>query len=166
MRGLLLLLSHSSRVRLCATPQTAAHQALPSLGFSRQKHWSGVPLPSPKWEDSGLNKDGSSGGGKYSHILDTLWRQSWDGFIEKWWITLGFSIWRAERTSPGCFNTLHRSLCWADWFCFLSCGTCCQQIALNPEASLETDFTKIRKTRKSGAELSNMMATSHIRLLK
>ena len=33
---LLLLLSRFSRVRLCATPETAAHQALPSLGFSRQ----------------------------------------------------------------------------------------------------------------------------------
>ena len=33
-----------SRVRLCATPQMAAHQAPPSLGFSRQKHWSGVPF--------------------------------------------------------------------------------------------------------------------------
>ena len=44
---LLLLLSHFSRVRLCATPQTAAHQAPRSLGFSRQEHWSGLPLPSP-----------------------------------------------------------------------------------------------------------------------
>ena len=35
---LLLLLSHFSRVRHCATPQTAAHQAPPSLGFSRQEH--------------------------------------------------------------------------------------------------------------------------------
>ena len=35
---LLLLLSHSSRVRLCATPETAAHQASPSLGVSRQEH--------------------------------------------------------------------------------------------------------------------------------
>ena len=34
----LLLLSHFSHVRLCATPQTAAHQAPPSLGFSRQEH--------------------------------------------------------------------------------------------------------------------------------
>ena len=40
---LLLLLSRSSRVRLCATPYTAAHQALPSLGFSRQEHWSDKP---------------------------------------------------------------------------------------------------------------------------
>ena len=43
---LLLLLSRFSRVRLCATPQTAADQAPPSLGFSRQEHWSGLPLPS------------------------------------------------------------------------------------------------------------------------
>ena len=36
-----------SRVRLSATPWTAAHQAPPSMGFSRQEYWSGVPLPSP-----------------------------------------------------------------------------------------------------------------------
>ena len=36
-----------SRVRLLATPRTAAHQASPSMGFSRQEYWSGVPLPSP-----------------------------------------------------------------------------------------------------------------------
>ena len=36
-----------SRVRLFATPQTAAHQAPLSMGFSRQEYWSGVPLPSP-----------------------------------------------------------------------------------------------------------------------
>ena len=44
---LLLLLSRFSRVRLCVIPQTAAHQAPLSLGFSRQKHWSGLPFPSP-----------------------------------------------------------------------------------------------------------------------
>ena len=37
-----------SRVRLLATPWTAAHQAPPSMGFSRQEYWSGVPLPSPR----------------------------------------------------------------------------------------------------------------------
>ena len=47
---LLLILSRSSRVRLCETPETAAHQAPPSLGFSRQEHWSGLPFPSPKHE--------------------------------------------------------------------------------------------------------------------
>ena len=35
-----------SRVRLWATPWTAAYQAPPSIGFSRQEYWSGVPLPS------------------------------------------------------------------------------------------------------------------------
>ena len=54
---LLLLLSHLSRVRLCETPLKAAHQAPPSLGFSRQEHWSGLPFPSPmhdseKWKGS------------------------------------------------------------------------------------------------------------------
>ena len=36
-----------SRVRLLAIPWTTAHQAPPSMGFSRQEQWSGVPLPSP-----------------------------------------------------------------------------------------------------------------------
>ena len=47
---LLLLLSRFSRVRLCVTPQTAAHQAPSSLGLSRQEHWSGLPFPSPMHE--------------------------------------------------------------------------------------------------------------------
>ena len=37
-----------SRIWLLATPWTAAYQAPPSMGSSRQEHWSGVPLPSPK----------------------------------------------------------------------------------------------------------------------
>ena len=36
-----------SRVQLSATPWTAAYQVPPSMGFSRQEYWSGVPLPSP-----------------------------------------------------------------------------------------------------------------------
>jgi len=39
-----------SRVQLFATPWTAAYQAPPSMGFSRQQYWSGVPLPSPNQE--------------------------------------------------------------------------------------------------------------------
>ena len=35
-----------SRARLLATPGTAAYQDCPSMGFSRQEYWSGVPLPS------------------------------------------------------------------------------------------------------------------------
>ena len=36
-----------SRVRLFATPWTVAYQAPPSMGFSRQEYWSGLPFPSP-----------------------------------------------------------------------------------------------------------------------
>ena len=39
-----------SRVRPLATPWTAAYQAPPSMGFSRQEYWSGLPLPSPESE--------------------------------------------------------------------------------------------------------------------
>ena len=51
-----------SRVRLFATPWSAAHQAPPSMGFSRQEYWSGVPLSSPNiavykhgsWDSHGI----------------------------------------------------------------------------------------------------------------
>ena len=36
--------------RILQSPQTVAHQAPPSLGFSRQEHWSGLPFPSPTQE--------------------------------------------------------------------------------------------------------------------
>ena len=59
---LLLLLSHFSHVQLRTTPSTAAHQPPPSLGFSRQEHWSGLPFLSPmqesekwKWSHSVLS---------------------------------------------------------------------------------------------------------------
>ena len=56
---LLLLLSRFSCIWLCVTPKTAAHQASPSLGFSRQEHWSALPFLSPmheseKWKWSHL----------------------------------------------------------------------------------------------------------------
>ena len=50
MKGKLL-----SRVQLLATPWTAAYQAPPSMGFSRQEYWSGVPLPSPMEHLGGTN---------------------------------------------------------------------------------------------------------------
>ena len=36
-----------NRVQLFATPWTLAHQTPPSMGFSRQEYWSGLPFPSP-----------------------------------------------------------------------------------------------------------------------
>ena len=46
-----------SHVRLLVTPWTAAHQAPPSMGYSRQEYWSGVPLPSPRFPLGWLNSD-------------------------------------------------------------------------------------------------------------
>ena len=40
--------------RLLATPWTTAYQAPPSMGFSRQEYWSGVPLPSPPFWATGV----------------------------------------------------------------------------------------------------------------
>ena len=42
------LVKSLSCVRLFATPWTVAHQASPSMGFSRQEYWSGLPFPSPE----------------------------------------------------------------------------------------------------------------------
>ena len=45
-----------SRVQPSAIPWTAAYQAPPCMGFSRQEYWSGVPLPSPKRGYGVVNK--------------------------------------------------------------------------------------------------------------
>ena len=45
-----------SRARLLVTPWTAAHQTLPSMVFSRQEYWSGVPLPSPENVTRGIQR--------------------------------------------------------------------------------------------------------------
>ena len=42
-----------SRVQLFETPWTAAYKAPPSMGFSRQEYWSGVPSPSPNGREFG-----------------------------------------------------------------------------------------------------------------
>ena len=49
-----MLFFFSFCVQLCATPYTAAHQTPPSLGFSRQEHWSGLPFPSPMHESENV----------------------------------------------------------------------------------------------------------------
>ena len=56
-----------SRVRLLATPWTAAHQAPPPMGFSRQEDWSGVPLPSPVYDMRNPLKHGTQGSSS-SHL--------------------------------------------------------------------------------------------------
>ena len=60
-----------SRVWLFATPQTAAYQAPPSMGFSRQEYWSGVPSPPPMWVARGLKAHSNLYEGKTSdHHLE------------------------------------------------------------------------------------------------
>ena len=46
-----------SRVRLFATPWTVAYQAPPSMGFSRQEYWSGLPFPSSEYTEELYKKD-------------------------------------------------------------------------------------------------------------
>ena len=94
-RCCLLLLSHFSRVRLCATPEMAAHQAPPSLGFSRQEHWHGLPFPSPmrgsekwKWSCSVMSelsdpRDGSPPGSSIHGIFQAR-------VVE--WVAIAFSF--------------------------------------------------------------------------
>ena len=72
-----------SRVRLLATPWTAAYQAPLSMGFSRQEYWSGVPLPSPTHK-LGRNKS-----------LMTSWEDIKDSSTQNWDI----SFQRSQYTS-------------------------------------------------------------------
>ena len=65
-----------SRVQLLATPWTAAHQAPPSMGFSRQEYWSGVPLPSlnPVYETAKETQ-------MYRTVFWTLWERQRVGWL-------------------------------------------------------------------------------------
>ena len=85
-----------SRVWLLATPWTAAHQAPPSMGFSRQEYWSGVPLPSPV-----LTRLDHKSLKLISGILDLHWKSvsfgKWkNGYNSSWkyWLE-GFTFMRA-----------------------------------------------------------------------
>ena len=61
-----------SHVRLLETPWTAAYQAPPSMGFSRQENWSGVPLPSPKNTLEGVNSKISEAEERISELEDKM----------------------------------------------------------------------------------------------
>ena len=126
---LLLLLSHFSRVRLYATLETAAHQALPSLEFSRQEHWSGLPFPSPMRESEvaqsfptlgdpmDCSLPGSSAHGIFqARVLEwgatgssgDLITSMYRGYLEKHWINfsgpiffLRLYLWKSQWRSVG-----------------------------------------------------------------
>ena len=68
-----------SHVRLLATPWTAAYEAPPSMGFSRQEYWSGLPLPSPNSAITeiknilqGNNSRITEAEGRISEVEDTM----------------------------------------------------------------------------------------------
>ena len=61
-----------SRVRLFATPWTVAYQAFPSMGFSRQEYWSGMPSPSPPTPVRRFYFPCNLAKIKHSHILKSL----------------------------------------------------------------------------------------------
>ena len=75
--------SKGSRIRLFATPWTAAYQAPPPMGFSRQEYWSGLPLPSPVkrsrlgefgkeyWKEGATEKEGKPGD-------SGIWEGKWE----------------------------------------------------------------------------------------
>ena len=71
-----LLLSYFSRVRLLVTPWTAAHQAPPSMGFSRQEYWSGVPLPAGPSQPQ-RNKEGNNVGRICFAAVADWYREHW-----------------------------------------------------------------------------------------
>ena len=61
-----------SRVQLLETPWTVAYQAPPSMGFSRQEYWSGVPLPSPILHFTSLSNYAAAAAGKSLQSCLTL----------------------------------------------------------------------------------------------
>ena len=70
-----------SRVRYLATSWAAASQAPPSMGFSRQEYWSGVPLPSPVWRQFGGWREG---GGTANGCEVSFWEYL--GIGQRWWL--------------------------------------------------------------------------------
>ena len=56
-----------------ATPWTEAYQAPPSMGFSRQEYWSGVPLPSGELLDPGTEPESPALAGRYFYRLATIY---------------------------------------------------------------------------------------------
>ena len=99
-----------SRVRLLVTPWTAAHQAPPSMGSSRQEYWSGVPLPSLKeswaprswcWERAKAGEGDDRG---------------WDGWmtsLSQWvWVSSGSWWWTGK---PGMLQSMGSQRVRHDW---------------------------------------------------
>ena len=121
---LLLLLSCFSCVWLCATPYTAAHQAPPSLEFSSQEHWSGLPFPSLVHESERW---------KWSHsvVSDSSWPHGLQPtrLLHPW-------DFPGKSTGVGCHCLLHKSL--------QSCPIICDLMDCSPLGSSVHGILQIR----------------------
>ena len=89
-----------SRVRLLAIPWTAAHQAPPSMGFSRQEYWSGVPLPSPMVFPVVINKC-------ESWTIKKTAQQRIDAFKLGCWRRFLKVPWTARRSNQSIIKEIH-----------------------------------------------------------
>ena len=87
------LLSH---VWLLATPWTAAHQAPPCLGFSRQEHWSGLPFPSPMHESE-----------KWKWSCSVMFDSSWPPGLQPTRLLHPWDF-PGKSTAVGCHFLFHR----------------------------------------------------------
>ena len=96
-----------SCVRVYTTPWTAVHKAPLALGFSRQKHWSGLPLPSPMHESEKW---------KWSHsvVSDSTWPHGLQP-------TMLLHLWGSpgKSTGVGC-----HCLLWLNIYLYLNCDHC------------------------------------------
>ena len=113
-----------SRVWLFVTPWTAAYQAPPSMGFSRQEYWSGLPFPSPMHESEKW---------KWSHSVmsDSLWPHGLQPTR-----LLCPSDFPGKSTGVGCHCLLRQRMRWLDSII----------------DSMDTDLSKFRETvEDSGA---------------
>ena len=123
-----MLLSRFSHVWPCATPQTAAHQAPPSLGFSRQEHWSGLPFPSPmhesekwKWSHSVVSDSSWPHGlqpTRFLHPWDFPGKSTWVGCQANGvtdWFQIGKEVRQGCILSPCLFNLYSEYIMRKSW---------------------------------------------------
>ena len=96
-----------SRIRLLATPWTAAYQAPPSMGFSRQEYWSGLPLPSPMTNLDGILKSSAITLPTKVHIVKALVFPLVMYGCKSWIITKA-EHWRIDALELWCWRRLFR----------------------------------------------------------
>ena len=99
-----------SRVWLLATPWTVAYQAPPSMGFSRQEYWSGVPLPSLKRMPQVVINPGKKW---MKHAFNAA-----VGCLRKW--LLSCLAWSADRTGIVWMSGITENRGWEKWFAVTS----------------------------------------------